>query len=132
MSEEYQYPLVIHCVKAYNEVMELRKKMNPVMPWILHAYSGSLELTQQLSNHGFLFSFGDLLFNSNAKAVDSFKYLPLDKIFFETDEMEDDVSVIYEQGAKLKEIPLEEIKAAVWKNFNRIERTLVDRVGSEK
>ena len=131
MSEEYQYPLIIHCVKAYNEVMELRKKMQPVMPWILHAYSGSLELTQQLNNHGFLFSFGGLLFNSNAKAVDSFKYLPLDKIFFETDEMENDVSIIYEQGAKLKEISLEEIKVAVWKNFNRIERTLVDRTGAE-
>ncbi len=132
MSEEYQYPLIIHCVKAYNEVMELRKKMKPVMPWILHAYSGSLELTQQLNNYGFLFSFGGLLFNSNAKAVDSFKYLPLDKIFFETDEMENDVSIIYEQGAKLKEISLEEIKVAVWKNFNRIERTLVDRTGAEK
>ncbi len=132
MSEEYQYPLIIHCVKAYNEVMELRKKMKPAMPWILHAYSGSVELTQQLNKLGFLFSFGALLFKSNAKAIDSFKYLPLDKIFFETDEMENDVSIIYKQGAKLKEIPLEEIKAAVWKNFNRIERTLVDRTGAEK
>lgn len=127
MAEEHQYPLVVHCVKAYNEIIELRKKMNPVMPWILHAYSGSLELTQQLSKFGFLFSFGELLFNPDAKVIESFKYLPLDKIFFETDEMENGVNMVYEQGAKLKELSLEEVKAAVWRNFNKIERTLVDR-----
>ena len=127
MAEEHNYPLVVHCVKACNEVIELRKKMNPAMPWILHGYSGSVELTEQLNNLGFLFSFGDLLFKPNAKVIDSFKYLPLDKIFFETDEMEKDVKLIYEQGAILKDLPLEELKTAVWKNFNRIEKTLVDR-----
>ena len=128
MAEEYQYPLVIHCVKAYNEVMEFRNKMKPAMPWILHGYTGGFELTQQLNKPGILFSFGDILFNSNAKAIDSFKYLPLEKILFETDEMEKEVRLVYEKGAELKELPLEELKTAVWKNFNRIERTLVDRV----
>lgn len=128
MAEEYQYPLLIHCVKAYNEVFELRKKMQPSMPWIFHGYTGGLQLTEQFMNHGFMFSFGHLLFNGKAKVIETFKELPLEKIFFETDELEEDVSVIYRQAAKIKGITEDELKVAVWKNFNRVERTLIDRV----
>lgn len=124
MAEEYQCPLIIHCVKALNEVIELRKKMNPAMPWILHAYNGSIEITKQLAEMKFLFSFGESLFNSNSKGIESFYYLALDKLFFETDEQEIDVDQMYEQAAKLKQISVEELKIAVWKNFNRIEKSL--------
>jgi len=121
MSEEVKKPLIIHCVKAYNEVIEMYKKMHPEMPWIMHGYNGSLELTKQLADKNFLFSFGENLFKENAKAIDSFKYLPLDRIFFETDEFDGDVDKMYEKGAELKELPVEKLKEAVWKNFNRIE-----------
>lgn len=128
MAEEFNYPLIIHCVKAYNEVLELRKRMKPVLPWILHGYSSSIELTRQLADKGFLFSFGEILFKENAKALESFRYLPIEKVFFETDESEQDVERMYERGAQLKNLPVEQLKEAVWKNFNRIERTLVGRV----
>ena len=121
MSEEVKKPLVIHCIKAYNEVIEMHKKLHPEMPWIMHGYNGSLEMTKQLAGKNFLFSFGENLFKNGAKAIDSFKYLPLDRIFFETDEFEGDVDKMYEKGAELKELPVEKLKEAVWKNFNRIE-----------
>lgn len=127
MAEEYQCPLVIHCVKAYNEVIELRKKMKPAMPWILHAYNGGLELIKQLENMGFMFSYGKNLFRDNAKVINSFKHLPLDKLFLETDELEWKVEAIYKQAALLKGISIEELKNAIWDNFNRIETTLSSR-----
>lgn len=125
IAEEYQYPLIIHCVKAINEVVALRNKMNPVMPWILHGYSGSIEQTKQLVDKGFLFSFGKNLFRENAKAIESFKYLPLNKIFLETDEVELGVESVYKQAAILKDIPLEKLREAVWNNFNQIEKSLM-------
>ena len=128
IAEEFQYPLLIHCVKAYNEVFELRKNMQPSMPWIFHGYSGGLHLTEQFLKLGFMFSFGHQLFNGKARVIESFKTLPLNKIFFETDEIEEDVSVIYRQAALLKGISEYELKEAVWKNFNRVERTLIDRI----
>ena len=128
MAEEYRLPLVVHCVKAYNEVLELRKKMDPVMPWILHAYSGGIEQTQQLNLPGILFSFGKALYNPKAKMLAAFKTLSLDKIFFETDDNNDmDVNAMYERAAELKGISEEVLKTAVWKNFNKIEQTLADR-----
>lgn len=128
IAEEYQYPLIIHCVKAYNEVIELRKKMKPVMPWIFHGYNGSLEMTKQLVDKGFLFSFGESLFRNNSKAAESLQYLPMHTIFFETDELGYEVELIYEQGARLKNVSVEILKNEVWKNFNRIEKTLSGKV----
>lgn len=124
MAEEFEYPLIIHCVKAYNEILELYKKMNPALPWIMHGYNGSLEMTKQLAGKGFLFSFGESLFQKNSKGIESFKYLPLNKVFFETDESDVEVEKMYEQGAILKGISREDLKTAVWINFNRIENTL--------
>jgi TatD DNase family protein len=121
MAEEYKKPLIIHCVKAWNEIMELHKKNRPAVPWIFHGYNGSVELTQQLSEKNFFFSFGELLFRENGRALESFKLLPLDKIFFETDEFEGKIEKIYRQGAELKNISLEVLREAVWENFNRIE-----------
>ncbi len=121
MAVEYQKPLVIHCVKAYNEVAKLHKIIFPQLAWIMHGYNGGIEMTKQFGEDNFLFSFGENLFKQGSKAVESFKYLPLDRIFFETDEFEGEVDKMYEQGALLKNMSVETLKEAVWKNFNRIE-----------
>ncbi|SHF87461.1 TatD DNase family protein [Mariniphaga anaerophila] len=121
MAEEYGVPLIIHCVKAWNEVVELHKKNRPSVPWIFHGYNGSVELTRQLLDKNFLFSFGEALFRENGKAIESIKLLPLEKIFFETDMCKGPVEDMYKRGAELKNIPVENLKEAVWENFNRIE-----------
>ena len=127
MAEEYQYPLIIHCVKSYNEIVEIHNSMRPAMPWIFHAYNGSVELTKQLLDKQFLFSFGENLFKPKSKAVKSFKSLPLEKIFLETDEFNGKVEKIFQQAAKLKRVSLEVLKKAIWENFDRIERSITNR-----
>ncbi len=127
IAEECNRPLIIHCVRAYNEVMEIHKKMKPKMTWIFHSYNGSIELTKQLATENFLFSFGEVLFLPGTKAIESFRHLPINKIFFETDEYDGEVEHMYRQGATLKNIPEEEFKMAVWDNFNRIENKLISR-----
>jgi len=125
-AEKHNYPLIIHSVKSNSEVMALRKKMRPAMPWIMHGYTGNPDTTKQMEKLGFMFSFGSILQNSNAKAVDSFKYLTLDKIFLETDDTKINIETIYEQAARLKQMPVPELKYAIWKNLNRIESTLLE------
>jgi TatD DNase family protein len=127
MAEEYQKPLIIHCVKAWNEVVELHKKNKPTVPWIFHGYNGSVELTQQLLEKNFLFSFGEILFRENSKAIDSFKILPIEKIFIETDEFEGTIEDIYTRAAALKNISVQNLKQAVWENFNRLENVRFEK-----
>lgn len=128
MAEEFRKPLIIHCVKAYNEILELHKKMHPEMPWIMHGYNGGAQITEQLVKRGIVFSFGEILFKENSKAIESFKNLPMEQIFLETDEFDGEVESIYNQAASLKQVSVETIKKSIWENFNRIENRLVSRV----
>lgn len=121
MAEEFKIPLIIHCVKAYNEVIEIYKEMHPTVPWIFHGYSANREISEQLAKNDMFFSFGKVLFNENARALNSLRFLPSERIFFETDEYEGDVEKIYKRAAEIRNTSLEELKKSVWENFNRIE-----------
>jgi len=122
IAEEYKKPLIIHCVRAFNEVLELHKKMQPEMPWIMHGYNGNIQITKAFESKNVFFSFGENLFRSNSKLIESFRYCPLDRIFLETDEFDGEVESIYKRGAELRNIPLEILKEEIWENFNKIER----------
>jgi TatD DNase family protein len=127
IAEEFKRPLIIHCVKAYNEVLEIHQKLHPEMPWIMHGYHGNVEITQQMGKHGIMFSFGKSLLDENSKSIESLKCLPMEKIFFETDEYDNDVDKIYEKAAILKNVSLDILKIEIWNNFNRIESSLISR-----
>jgi len=127
IAEEFKRPLVIHCVKAYNEIFEIHKKLHPEMPWIMHGYRGNAQITQLLGKQGIFFSFGMSLFDDNSKSVESLRYLPMEKIFFETDEFDGEVESIYEKAAILKNVSIDILKIEVWNNFHRIESSLISR-----
>ena len=123
LAEEYKCPMIIHCVKAYTELIEIKTRLQPQMPWILHGYNGSLEQTKQLEKHNFFFSFGKNLFRESSKAINSFKYLALNKLFLETDELEWKVEEVYRKAANHRAIEVDELKLAIWENFNRVTKS---------
>lgn len=127
IAEEFKRPVIIHCVKAYNEIFELHRKLHPEMPWIMHGYRGNVQTTQLLGKRGIFFSFGESLFDENSKSIESLKFLPMERIFFETDEYNGDVAQIYERAAVLKNVSLDIMKTEVWNNFHRIESSLISR-----
>jgi TatD DNase family protein len=125
LAEEWKRPVIIHCVRAYNEILELHVKIKPEIPWILHGYTGGPEITKRLAKRGFYFSFGKSLFNPKSKSIESLRWLPLDRIFFETDEFKGNVDEVYQHAAILKEVSPELLKQEVWNNFNIVESSLV-------
>ena len=40
-------PLILHVVKAHNEVMEMKKKYRPRNRWIVHGFRGKRQLAEQ-------------------------------------------------------------------------------------
>src|SRR5690606_17966718 len=39
LAEELKLPLIIHCVKAWNELREIKRKLKPNIPWIYHGFN---------------------------------------------------------------------------------------------
>jgi len=98
LSEKIQKPLIIHCVGCFNELFELKTRINPRQIWIIHGFRGKPELASQALKSGCSLSFGEH-FNKESISV-----TPPDKLFIETDESNLTIEKIYTQIAFTKSI----------------------------
>ena len=115
-------PLIIHGVKAYSDLAELRKVVQPGVPWILHGYMGKPETTPQLIKAGFCFSFGAALLHDNSRLHASLKEIPTELLFFETDEDTINIRDLYTFAARIKKHPEDKLIEQVYINFKKIFR----------
>ena len=118
LSEQLKKPLIIHAVKAWDQLYSIRKEMKPVQPWIIHGFRGNPQVAKQMADAGFLFSLGDK-FN-----VDSLRFIPSDALFCETDEDEMDIREVYQQIASALNQDIEVFAAQVAKNVRRVFPTI--------
>ena len=118
LSEQYQLPVIIHCVKAWNELKSIRRKINPSQPWIFHGFS-KIGIIDDVLNEGIFVSFGMRILK-DSKLLESATKVPNDKFFLETDDVKVDIQEIYGEFAKAKKIPLQTLKEIQFNNFKRI------------
>lgn len=119
LAEKYKKPVVLHCVAAYAETIEIKKRLKISVPMIIHGFSKNEQTAQQLLDNGFYLSFGKyLLRNPDLEAV--FKMVPDDRFFLETDTIEEGIREVYALAAKYKGITVEELKRIVSGNFERV------------
>jgi TatD DNase family protein len=114
LSETYSLPLILHCVKAFNELIQLKKEMKPQQPWIIHGFRGKETLATDCIHHGFYLSFGEY-FQKNA-----LKTTPLEKLFIETDESKKNIKTIYQTIADARGISLNELNDCIKKNVKKV------------
>ena len=119
LSEEYQKPLIIHCVKSFQEVLLLKKEIKPQQPWIIHGFNKNSQVAASLIKNSCFLSFGKSLLK-NEKLQDAFKEIPLENIFLETDDSEIAIETIYKKAAEIKNVTIGEIKKNIHQNFNKI------------
>ncbi|PID88045.1 MAG: hypothetical protein CSB06_02140 [Bacteroidia bacterium] len=117
IAHKHDKPIIVHCVKAYSELLEIAKNNPPTVPLILHRYSGNMTLAKQLDHLDCYFSFGQDLFHEKNKAASIFMNLPLERIFLETDDSHFSIKEIYQQAAKLRQTSLENIESQLENNF---------------
>lgn len=119
LAQKYQKPVVIHCVAAFQQLIEIIKKLNITVPILIHGFSKSEQLAKQLLDNGFYISFGKyLLLNPELELV--FKNMPNDRFFLETDTVDEGIEAVYELAAKYKGISVEEIQKLVDSNFRGV------------
>jgi TatD DNase family protein len=120
ISERVQKPLVIHCVKAYSDLLHIRKNKEWQMKWMFHWFNENLEIANELILMDCHLSFGRSLLHPNGKNAEVFRQLPLERIFLETDDAEITIENIYAKAAELKEISIDEMKKQIYFNFRSV------------
>lgn len=80
LSERLGKPMILHVVKAYDEILRLKKLWRPSQPWVIHGFRGKPQLARQLLDHGFYLSFG------RRYNADSLALTPPSRLLRETDD----------------------------------------------
>ncbi len=120
ISEKYKKPLIIHCVKYFNELIVLKKEICPTQAWIIHGFRGKSQIVSELLKHNFYFSVSESLTKDRIKAEKFFQLIPANKIFFETDDSKYKIENIYNFAAIQYEMDLEELVLQINKNLASI------------
>ena len=120
LAESMNKPIVVHCVKAYNELVLIKKKLNPRVPMIVHGFNQNENILKDLIKNGFYISIGAAILRGDSNAAKFMNQIPLDKIFFETDDKRLPVNNVYEQAAKIINVDLAVLKREIYNNFKNI------------
>jgi len=119
IAKDFNLPVIIHCVKAWGEIIYIRKAGKYINPWIFHGYNGNLQTARQIIKSGCYLSFGkDLI--QNRKLQDVFTQIPRDAIFLETDDSEIKIEEIYQKAIEIYNIPMDELKNIIIQNFKNV------------
>jgi TatD DNase family protein len=119
LAEQYKKPVILHCVAAFQEVIECKNRLNITVPMIIHGFSKNQETAKQLLDNGFYLSFGKyLLRNPELELV--FKTIPNNRFFLETDTVEESIRDVYKLAAQYKSTEVEALKDMIHQNFNTI------------
>ena len=114
LAERLGLPMIIHCVKAFNELMQLKKDLHPHQPWIVHGFRGKKNVAVDLLRQGCYLSFGARFQEEAVRSV------PLERMFIETDESPESIWEICCRIAEVKGITPEELTEAINKNVREV------------
>jgi TatD DNase family protein len=117
IAEAYSKPLIIHCVRAYSDLIRIKKETGSEIPWIIHGYQGSYQTTRDLTRHGFYFSVGEQMMKTSSKH-EIFRSIPLNRLFLETDDLQIPIRQIYDQASDILKIEKEILAETLLSNFN--------------
>ena len=112
-------PVVIHCVRAWDELLAAHKKLKPELPWLVHGFRGKKELAHQLLNRGMYLSFW-FDFILRPESAQFLRYLPKERIFLETDGADISIKDIYMKVAVDLNMPEDDLKATIFSNFKNL------------
>jgi TatD DNase family protein len=120
LAQKHHKPAIIHCVKAYLDVINIIKNEKITIPIIFHGFSKNQHIHSIcLKIPTFHFSFGKSLLNSNTTQKNLLA-TPLNRIFLETDDSQLAIEDIYHKAALIKNISLELLKNQLFLNFQNI------------
>lgn len=119
LAEQLQKPVILHCVKAFDELIALKKRLQPTIPMIIHGFNKKQEMAKQLVNQGFYLSFGAAVLKSEEVALTLLENSDY-PFFLETDEVEIDIREVYTKVAEIKKISLGELKDIIFANWKKL------------
>lgn len=115
ISERLRKPMIIHCVRAHDIILDIHRETDPRQTWILHGFRRKPDVARQLLDRGIMLSLGPR-FNPETACM-----IPDDRLLIETD---DDptltIADVAAAVARAREIPLSALLRLIERNTARL------------
>ena len=115
VAEELKLPVILHCVKSWNEIEKIKRQLKPEQKWIFHGFNRESILNQVVKNE-LMISIGHSIL-TNEKLQHSLKNIPNNQLLIETDNKMVDILDIYKKVSDLKNISLSDLEKIIEQNF---------------
>jgi len=112
LAEKNRKPLIIHCVKAWPELIAIRRRFTSGIPWIIHGFRGNGTLARQLLRFGFRLSFGAHFHPDALRSAWETR-----RLYAETDDSTISIEEIYLRIATQLSIPVETLLQEIYENI---------------
>lgn len=126
LAQAVQKPLIIHCVRAFEEILTILRKRKVSVPVMFHGFRRSEALARKIIDDGHLLSFGVHLLMASVAEV--FRNLPPNRVFLETDDSEVPISHIYAAAANIWGTDIEGVAAGIEHQFKLIFGPVTDLI----
>lgn len=115
---KHHKPVIIHCVKAFDELMQICAPYTEKLNLIIHGFNKSAGMAQQLIAKGFYLSVGMQLLKKEDFDI---SVIPIKKLFLETD-IQEMVSIdeVYKEMALKQNMDIAVLKEKIYSNFAEI------------
>ena len=119
LASGYHFPVIIHSVRAYQEILHIRKKLKLTIPFIFHGFNKNEQILNQIIAQNCYASFGkNLLYNKNLQII--FAKLSANQFFLENDASEISIKEIYTIAAEIRNSTIEELQLQQAKNWKTV------------
>lgn len=116
ISEKLGKPLIIHCVRAWDELLASHKRLKPRMNWMIHGFRGRTRQAEQLLAKGFWISVW-FEYALRPESSELLRNLPSGRFFLETDGADVDIRDIYQKTASDRKMQVEALREQMVRNY---------------
>ncbi len=119
LAQKYQKPLIIHCVRAYNDILRILQQTKFTQAVVFHRFTGNEQISESFKDFDCYYSFGAELF-TRTQSMEMLKSLSLDRIFLENDTADVSIEEIYSFVAKQIGISMETLCENLQKTAEKV------------
>lgn len=113
-------PLIIHCVRAFDEAIALLRKCRVDVPVIFHGFNKKQTVAEMLIAEGYFLSFGAAILYEDSGAARTLKEIPAGRFFLETDDAPWPIDSIYAKAAAIRDTSPDSLASLLHDNFIKV------------
>ncbi|MBC7936633.1 MAG: TatD family hydrolase [Rhizobacter sp.] len=118
LANQVKKPLILHCVRAHEDVLHLLEKHHSTVPVIFHGFNKGGLLAQRIVDKGYFLSFGKDLQRPHMPEI--FAGISMTHLFLETDDANTGIEGVYNTAAGIRNISLEELSLQLKQNLQKV------------